>query len=82
MDKLNLDLNDLEVNSFQANPDQEEAQGTIHGNEDTEDTLDRCESELICATPGVSCAGTCETCGATCDDVTCSLYCSDLICPQ
>ena len=35
MDKLNLDLNDLEVDSFQTDPEQEEQQGTVQGNLDT-----------------------------------------------
>lgn len=32
MDKLDLDLDDLEVDSFQATPEQEDEQGTVKGN--------------------------------------------------
>lgn len=34
MDKLELDLNDLEVNSFKTAPEQKDKQGTVQGNAD------------------------------------------------
>ena len=56
MDKLALNLTDLEVDSFQTNPDQENEQGTVHGYE-REAPL-----TLHVACTAVTCEATC-TCG-------------------
>ena len=66
MDKLELDLNDLEVDSFETKPEQKEERGTVQGNEPpvtldlscvkkyTEDGSYTCEGGYSCP-GGVDC---------------------------
>ena len=48
MDKLELDLNDLKVDSFQANPQQEEEKGTIRGNGESGDRCVGIDTDASC----------------------------------
>jgi len=72
MGKLKLDLDDLHVESFQAQPEKVERRGTVEGREFTVG----CYSYLF---------GTCPvdlTCGGTCGALTCVVSRCDPICKQ
>jgi hypothetical protein len=56
MDKLELALDDLEVDSFQANPEQSETQGTIQGQWTQEE--DGCSESCTCDCPSAGCNDT------------------------
>ena len=74
MDKLELDLNDLEVDSFQTSLKQEDEQGTVYGNETQDPEI--CKSKIY------TCYDTCDaTCGDTCD-LTCGVTCRPVCGPS
>ena len=76
MGKLKLDLDDLHVESFQAQPEKVERRGTVEGREFTFGcsffgrTCDTCAGQFTC---GASCEG---TCGITCD-LSCDNFCPE-----
>ena len=56
MDKLRLNLDDLEVDSFKAGPESENGEGTVHGQ----------GSQLICADTEECNTGADDSCVNTC----------------
>lgn len=71
MDKLQLDLDDLKVDSFQTDPQEEAREGTVHGN-----SIFTCNE--LKDTCGLDCSYA-VTCGAACrrtrDNWTCNPWC-------
>lgn len=85
MSKLQLNLDDLSVDSFQPEADTTEADGTVHGRADLIGSIElqKCGDsfQLTC---GLSCGGTCNSCFNTCN-ATCGNTCGntcDLTCGQ
>lgn len=75
MGKLKLDLDDLHVESFHAQPEKAERRGTVAGREFTFGCYSvyfgTCAGQFTC---GASCEG---TCGITCQLSKCDQYCPD-----
>ena len=74
MGKLKLDLDDLHVESFQAQPEKGERRGTVAAREFTwgcQSLFGTCAGDFTC---GASCEG---TCGVTCVLSKCDQFCPD-----
>jgi hypothetical protein len=94
MRKLKLQLDDLQVDTFQTTP-AEKPKGTVFGEQCTCYTNCTCPGCPTCyascngtcggtcdGTCGASCAGTCDTCGDACGtwDASCGGYSCDYTC--
>lgn len=72
MKKITLDLDDLQVESFETAPESGDGRGTVFGYAPTVFGTCNCTAgSLTCDTctacnGGFTCEGTCETCWATC----------------
>lgn len=68
--KLTLDLDQLQVESFDTSGDELARRGTVHGNADC--TCQCCETDFTACGQN-SCAGTCAaSCNGTCNEYTCA----------
>lgn len=69
MKKIRLDLEELQVESFETTPDNDpdKSEGTVYGNMIVQNTVDFCVSLPPVETCGLTC--TCPTPAVTCPDI-------------